>query len=615
MQSNNVDSLVQRPNNTLDKLKPIPENPKEDLRRRRLRYTIVRDLCAAVSSAHKENKTLPLSLEQIILINPEADPERNFYSQSINNLISVIVFDNQPVQFDTGLLKIMLGYFTNESLVIPIARYSFNQFIEILPDEKIRNDYYRAPEQLEKPLNTRQSDLYKLAIVIFEIITCASFGKLQTEQQKEVMTNYPLDNNPTILPDLQKALSLYFLDCPADLQDAIWMSWCSNPDSRNNIDIVVQAAQQALDVMYTDLPFDTKPDVAKVEHKETTYEDYKTLSGKLDGQPVDIKEYSKKEVYLHARDINCFFRKRPELNPYCTPLLGFNDEKQQIIERHMAGSISSLFTNERSEKLLTDIARAWILYDAARALQILHQNFPGETTQDDAMIKHHGMESHSLFLEMGWEKQLKEHKDWSDLSALPVLAKLATPLVEDRFDYESGKSIWIPFSFNNSLLKDEHTKPSDIWRWGLLAFEVYCSITLRQATEEDRCRIIRHNLKPQHSSSVSEAYTRVWMNTRTWQDEKKTGLKPPDLIFEIVRGCWHADPAKRPTADILVKVAKWNLEDILISHGKLPSRKDFQINRGEYYTDKVLEKVGYSFPLDSPPMPKNDGVCACRSRW
>ncbi|POG76180.1 kinase-like domain-containing protein [Rhizophagus irregularis DAOM 181602=DAOM 197198] len=117
----------------------------------------------------------------------------------------------------------------------------------------------------------------------------------------------------------------------------------------------------------------------------------------------------------------------------------------------------------------------------------------------------------------------------------------------------------LPYMAPEVLRGKEYTQKSDIYGFGIIAYEIctgfppYCDI----AHDEFLAMKICQGLRP------------------------KSNYKIPQLIFDIINRCWDADPLKRPKADELQKL----FTDIF-ANWKEDSEIDKQINEANEINEK-----------------------------
>src|ERR1044072_8033437 len=123
---------------------------------------------------------------------------------------------------------------------------------------------------------------------------------------------------------------------------------------------------------------------------------------------------------------------------------------------------------------------------------------------------------------------------------------------------DSNKKIYgvLPYVAPEVLRGKEYTQSSDIYGFGIIAYEV-CT-----------------GLPPYHDIAHDE-----FLAAKICQGSRpKSDYKIPQLISDIVSQCWDADPSKRPKADKL-KDLLWNLfnntdtEGLLIQIGRASCRE------------------------------------------
>jgi hypothetical protein len=145
-------------------------------------------------------------------------------------------------------------------------------------------------------------------------------------------------------------------------------------------------------------------------------------------------------------------------------------------------------------------------------------------------------------------------------------------------------------------------------------FSVSCRL---QGTREDQCRIVRHRLKPKgddkgyihtgiapKQTDLQRAFTQKWMASPS-----QGGV--PALIYELVQlGCWQPKPDNRPSAEVLVKVMRWHLEDTLMAAGRMTQREGLNVG-ADCYADKVFAVLGWASA--SAPDPPKKHTCDCHN--
>ena len=110
----------------------------------------------------------------------------------------------------------------------------------------------------------------------------------------------------------------------------------------------------------------------------------------------------------------------------------------------------------------------------------------------------------------------------------------------EKISQDSNKKIYgvLPYVAPEVLRGKEYTQASDIYGFGIIAYEV-CT-----------------GLPPYHDIAHDQ-----FLAAKICQGSRpKSDYKIPQLILDIISQCWDADPSKRPKADKLNDLL-WNLRD------------------------------------------------------
>ncbi|RGB33711.1 kinase-like domain-containing protein [Rhizophagus diaphanus] len=132
----------------------------------------------------------------------------------------------------------------------------------------------------------------------------------------------------------------------------------------------------------------------------------------------------------------------------------------------------------------------------------------------------------------------------------------------------------LPYVAPEVLRGKGYTQESDIYSFGIIAYEVCTGLPPYHDITHDKFLAISicQGLRP------------------------KSNYKIPQLILNIIKQCWDADPLKRP------KASKLNsLLDYLNDSSRFLSRRDHEINKQIEEADKINEKLTSSSLLYTGP--------------
>ncbi|RGB43445.1 kinase-like domain-containing protein [Rhizophagus diaphanus] len=132
----------------------------------------------------------------------------------------------------------------------------------------------------------------------------------------------------------------------------------------------------------------------------------------------------------------------------------------------------------------------------------------------------------------------------------------------------------LPYVAPEILRGKEYTQESDVYGFGIIAYEVCTGLPPYHDIVHDKFLAIRicQGLRP------------------------KSNYKIPQLILNIIKQCWDADPLKRPKANELIGL----LTDLYCS-AALSSRRDHEINKQIEEADKINETLTSSSSLNTGP--------------
>ncbi|POG78664.1 kinase-like domain-containing protein [Rhizophagus irregularis DAOM 181602=DAOM 197198] len=137
----------------------------------------------------------------------------------------------------------------------------------------------------------------------------------------------------------------------------------------------------------------------------------------------------------------------------------------------------------------------------------------------------------------------------------------------------SNKKIYgvLPYVAPEVLRGKEYTQESDIYGFGIIAYEICTGLLLYHDIPHDEFLAIKicHGLRP------------------------NCDYKIPQLIIDIINQCWDADPLKRPNANELYK-SIWKLYEDIISDNKVDSVIYKQVEEADETNKKS------SFSVQSP---------------
>lgn len=582
-------------------------NKRTNLINTRRKYTLAADAVRGMQEGHEKGELFP-----------SFSPEQLFYPQGfdpndrIDKLEKVGSYQLRLKTLMTVLSGIFasLGYIqkSNELSTI-ITDYAAPDIVTTITPGLVayREPYYRAPELKDKPLHysTQAADRYALAIVVLEML----FGKFVDKWDKEDKKLAFEKHDPKIFYQLTPFP-------PTHMQEALLDCLRSHPLERpvSTEKIRWDFEHAWADVMSPE-PYDYELESKGAELAAdenpiiglgTIYKG--TASG---GAPCVVLEYFPAAIteYVQERDTLSLCYQKKHVPQHLVTYYGANDARRQLITESMDGSIKQVYSNQKNSrrKLLSDVMKAKVLYDIARAVYYLH--LPDEKLRGhkQGVVLHRDINSKNVMMKPGWEKHEEKFDSVIPLDMQPITAKLGPPCQAGSIS-KAGKTAG-DYKINRMYEPPEYrdgqpwTTASDVWQFGLFMFEVVCGISWHEGTQVDQCRITSHRLKPAAAGDLCNAYTQQWM---------ASGVNAvPALVYELVQlGCWQTDPDKRPHMGLVVKVMEQLLEDALVAAKKLPPTKKFGVPKtDDNYSDKVFAFFGYKTP-DPPPVPRRD-TCVC----
>ncbi|RGB27364.1 kinase-like domain-containing protein [Rhizophagus diaphanus] len=125
----------------------------------------------------------------------------------------------------------------------------------------------------------------------------------------------------------------------------------------------------------------------------------------------------------------------------------------------------------------------------------------------------------------------------------------------------------LPYVAPEVLKGKEYTQESDIYGFGIIAYEVCTGLPPYHDIAHDKILAISicNGLRP------------------------KSNYKIPQLILDIIKQCWDADPLKRPKANEL-----YDLLDGLCLSSYSSSRRDHEINKQVEEAERINEKFTFN---------------------
>ncbi len=266
---------------------------------------------------------------------------------------------------------------------------------------------------------------------------------------------------------------------------------------------------------------------------------------------------------------------KPDAKTYFEPVYGCNTTKSWLVTKMMYGSLEQVFEERKTQKKpLKPHERLRFLLDAARYLQCTMRPTPHRVEvkdgkkikHTDAVILHRDTNCTNVRVDNGFEQALQNSETngdykMADLRKLPPIAKIGNlgcvTTTSKSFSKEGRGDVYFmpPDAVEDSKDYDQKV---DIWRWGLLAYEVWTQTPWTKHTSGDRTRIVIERFKPKESKEMLE------INSQQWNGH----IKPPsapDVLYEIVQaGCWQHKCIQRPPIDVIVDVTAWALDDALV---------------------------------------------------
>ena len=338
-----------------------------------------------------------------------------------------------------------------------------------------------------------------------------------------------------------------------------------------------------------------------------TYDAYVNYRGKLkvsesNSIPVRIKEFypTASEEYLLERDSLLMNLSKPEFRKFTITTYGYNDSKLWLIFGEYNMGLDIAFETAKNLKKPIPISqRMRILYNIAQSVQALAHPTPtllqsfnhwGQRVKHfEPVIRHRDIKPENIFLMSDCFEAFPDIKSMADVDALPPLAVLgddgcATTKSKSFKSGSRGDIYYMP----PEAIEDGYSYDvfADIWRIGLICYQIWTQTHFDKITEVDKERIIIKRLKPKESTDAEKDYNVKWMGF--------TAEAASPLFYEIAQvGLWQMKCKDRPPIDIIVKVMRWLLEDALIAEGQLPSR-DKSLPKTDN-PEAVVKHLGWSF--------------------
>jgi hypothetical protein len=308
---------------------------------------------------------------------------------------------------------------------------------------------------------------------------------------------------------------------------------------------------------------------------------YRGTWTRIDKQPAAAVDVVIKEFYPAARPeyeeekhsllmTLC----KPGIRTFHLPAHGYNDTRLWLVFTNYITDVEvAMEKGHRTKKPLTStVERMRILYDVARSLQalarpsnyqeqIVIRNKHGRQLQYyESVTLHRDIKANNVLLVDNWRSACTNLrtccKTMDDGGCATTKSK----------SFKSGSKGDMYYMPPNAVEDDGRYDPTiDIWRFGLLCYEVWTQKPWEKMTEMDRERIVFKRLTPKESKEAAEDYTRKWM-----------GYGPeaaPPLLYEIVQvALWQPFVVHRPPINVVVAAMRWLLQDALIAEGILPPR-------------------------------------------
>jgi len=515
---------------------------------------------------------------------------------------------------------------------------------------KLRGLQQQQQDNKEQKQTTKQDDVRALGQIVFEIITGRKISSFSQQDQDAIWSQAvgAVNKRPA-------GAYLFSQCCNEDLQLDVMCSQSDKPQYHKDALHMQQSAQVAFqtascrwfqEIANAPMVIRKGNPLARVSTTQQPNDgDHDIFAGTIfvaggASEQVRIKEFYPAAVmeYLRERDTTARILSKHRMNEFYIQTYGYSDKQRWIVYQLMNGSLDQVYTDQANSKmqLFSDVAKAWILYDVARIIYYLHRATPDEDATScmlgpkeygNSCALHRDIKSANLFLPRGWEEKVKteipqmakEAKSLDEfLERLPALVRLGdggcimSISCSMSGNCKMGDKLYHPPETgdieDNKKYPDQYSPDYDVWRFGLVAFEVCCGIDWHQGTSKDVCRIARHRLKPEAESPLQTKYTQLWMNNNE--------IDVPAVIYEIVQvGCFQTDPSKRPLPELLCRVTKRLLQDTLRMALNAPSlaTEPSIVCRGggpEGFIDDQLAKMGWPQPTP-PAVPTKKTGCAC----
>jgi serine/threonine protein kinase len=467
---------------------------------------------------------------------------------------------------------------------------------------------------------SKEEDLFHLGMVCFELLGGKKFTALPETDQELMLKGY---HEGQEIKKLSQIAPKFFGPVSEELVFCI-VNLCFTKTFKNIEKFLEAATAALLSAQFSYMQI--QPSAVNLGGKLAKFGGDQGDSEVYKGTYFEEKEGKKKDVavkqffpaavleYLRERDTTILIHQKPGCKEHFVPIVGFCDQKKWIVTELMNGSLDQVYLdvrNSRKKDILTKVSRAWIMFDILRAIVHLHKPVENFQNHTHAVILHRDLKSANIFMRQEWEKIIRDVSNVEKVDELPVVAFLGdagmarSASCDPKLSGAVGDPNYMPPEF--SVCK--YGPPFDVWRLGLVIFEIFTGVLWTEGTLVDQCRITRHRLKPQVDGLLTEAYTKCWMGSGD------TETSVPYIPYEITQlGCWQSDPTKRPTAEMVLKMMRHHLEDCLIETKQMKPRQDpILVKPNDAYTDKVAEKVGWVIP--SPPaVPKKAEYCLCNTK-